>query len=465
MNNATWSELILEGHLAPEQAQQYHNVPFEIPAGISRIEVSYDYDTRIGSDPHLTGGNTLDIGIFDQRGADFPGKGFRGWTGSARHEFFIGWQEATPGYLAGPLEAGTWHITLGFYKSAPAGCNYRVTIRMQASESGAAQPEPLEMLTLDNSVSTLQRRESGWYRGELHCHSHNSDGDSAPHELVSKAVELGLDFLAITDHNSISHLAAQTHLLPGPLVLIPGCEVTTYKGHWNVWGLDGWIDFRTLTPELMAASIQQAAEKGFLTSCNHPRVAGPPWEFQEIRGQHCIEVWNGPWKLFNAQALDYWEARLRGGERLVAVGGSDAHFLHREHHASIGTPTSWVYCPESPTAAALLDAIRAGHVFISACPDGPRLYLCAGDAMMGDAVKMPDNGYLDFQLHILNGKGLRVEVHGASGRLEQRQILTNEQQLTLSIPTADTPYIRAQLVDPDADPLEIMALTNPIYLD
>jgi putative transposase len=100
-----------------------------MPSHVRRIEVSYEYSAEIGSDPHLTGGNTLDIGIFDQRGAVFPGAGFRGWTGSARHSFFIGHDDATPGFLPGPLESGLWYITLGLYKNAADGCNYKITLR------------------------------------------------------------------------------------------------------------------------------------------------------------------------------------------------------------------------------------------------------------------------------------------------------------------------------------------------
>ena len=96
-----------------------------------------------------------------------------------------------------------------------------------------------------------------------------------------------------------------------------------------MWGLDEWIDFRTLTPDLMSQSIRRAVDLGYLTSCNHPRAMGPPWEFKAITGRRCIEVRNGPWQLFNSKSLAYWESRLRGGERLVAVGGSDAHFLSR----------------------------------------------------------------------------------------------------------------------------------------
>lgn len=464
MSGARWTEQRLEGYLAPDQAQQYHNVPFEMPQGVRRLEVSYEYSHPIGSDPHLTGGNTLDIGLFDQRGADYPGRGFRGWTGSARTAFFIAHDDATPGYLPGPLAPGEWNVSLGFYKSAPEGCHYTIALRFLIDEDREA-PAPPTLLTLANSRASLPARASGWYRGELHCHSYHSDGDSDPRDLIATARALGLDFLAITDHNSISHLAALAKLDPGDLVLIPGCEVTTYKGHWNVWGLEEWIDFRTLTPDLMSQSIRRAVELGYLTSCNHPRAMGPPWEFKSITGQHCIEVWNGPWQLFNSESLAYWESRLRSGERLVAVGGSDAHYLSRPHIARIGTPTTWIYCPDAPTAATLLDGLRAGHAFISDAPDGPQVYLECGDAMMGDCVPRPAGGSLDVSARVVNGAGLRLEFHSAEGPLAQVGIYSENQSIRLAVPVTDTPYVRAQLVETAGEPGMVRALTNPIYIE
>jgi hypothetical protein len=462
MSDERWSETVLEGYFSPEQAKDYHNVPFEMPDHVRRLEVSYSYSVEIGSDVNLTGGNTLDIGLFDQRGADYPGKGFRGWTGSARHSFYVTQRDATPGYLPGPLTPGTWNVSLGFYKSAPEGCHYRITLRFLHGDDPVPPVYPA-MLTLENSLSAPPARDSGWYHGELHCHSYHSDGDSDPRDLVAAAQALGLDFLAVTDHNSISHLAALAQIDPGRMALIPGCEVTSYKGHWNVWGLEEWIDFRTLTPDLMGASIRRAVDLGYLTSCNHPRPAGPAWVFKEITGQHCIEVWNGPWHIFNSEALAYWESRLRKGERLVAVGGSDAHYLMHPHTARIGTPTTWIFCRERPTAANLLAGLRAGHAFISAAPDGPQLYLWSGQTMMGDNVAWPASGLLEVRAGAIGGAGLRLELIGAAGILAQMDVTEDDQAFEFEMPVTPTPYIRAQLVGTGDD--EIQALTNPIYLE
>jgi hypothetical protein len=319
------TERLLEGYVPSSEEGTFRHLPFEMPAGVGRLEVRYDYTDPIDSDPHVMGGNTIDLGLFDQRGIAFMNAGFRGWSGSARREFYVTPREATPGYLPGPLEPGEWHIFLGLYKLSPQGCYYQVALRFIPNQDDSP-PAPLPTLPLRVDGPAFPKKSDGWYRGELHCHTYHSDGDSAPLDVVHAAQALGLDFLAITDHNTLSHLNDLATMKPPDLILIPGFEVTTYKGHWNVWGDFGWIDFRTLTPERMAEAIQEARARGYLTSCNHPRSYGPPWEFKEVTGWHCLEVWNGPWAVFNSESLAYYEERLNAGERLVAVGGSDAHW-------------------------------------------------------------------------------------------------------------------------------------------
>ena len=158
--------------------------------------------------------------------------------------------------------------------------------------------------------------------------------------------ERGLDFLAITDHNSISHQRGlETFQEPG-LILIRGIEVTTFKGHFNVWGIPDWVDFRVTRPEQMTATIQSATARGGLTSCNHPKPFGPMWDYTAVEDYHCIEVWNGPWQVRNQNSLDFWTARLAEGKRFIAVCGSDWHYpaeLEQLPPRAPGTPTLWVH--------------------------------------------------------------------------------------------------------------------------
>jgi len=456
--------LVITGRLTPEQTLTYVHVPFTVPEGIERIDVAYSYDAAISSDPLISGGNTIDIGIFDPRGVEFLKAGYRGWSGSARREFSVGRTNATPGYMPGTIYAGTWNICLGAYIVAPQGCQYQIEIRLTPAVDTVNLGFP-KRLPLDDTKSIPIKAE-GWYFGEIHCHTINSDGDSTSAEIVALAESLGLDFLAIMDHNNLTHqvdlntLQAQT-----PLLLIPGYEVTTYYGHWNIWGDGAWVDFRVQQPADLARAITFAQAEGYLVSCNHPRPHGPDWAFPEVDGYDCVEVWNGPWELLNTFCLAFWEARLKRGERLTAVGGSDHHFTHEAHLHQLGNPTIAVYMPpdQPPTARRLLDAIRAGHCFITERPSGPRLTLSSGGRMMGDALPYPAHDQITLDIGVTYGAGSMLQIIGAHGEIAKVEIEQDSVQLTLEVTLGNSGYVRIQLTDPVGGNLR--ALTNPLYFD
>ena len=450
----------LSGHLDESYSQSFLELPFEVPEGTARIDVVYRYSGAIDADPTLTGGNTVDIGIFDSRGASFgKGGGFRGWSGSARDQFFITASEATPGYMTGTIQPGFWQLCLGLYKVAPQGCDYQVdiTLTLGAVHAQSAEPELLPLTDIVHPASV-----DGWYRGELHCHTFNSDGDGSPLEVVHKAEALGLDFLAITDHNVLSQLIA-LNTITTRLMLIPGFEVTTYRGHWNAWGADASLDFRILSEPRMAGTVAEARSRGYLISCNHPRPHGPDWVYTDVDDFDCIEVWNGPWLSFNSISLEYWETKLRQGRRISPVGGSDAHFHHREHNAKIGMPTTWLYVEGAPSPVKLLEALHKGHVFISESPQGPRLVLSSGGVMMGDSIPAGDDGRVNIVVETSGADGDMLEIYTARGIVGRYEIDQAAWRLEIPVDSRDALYIRTQIVMTDSPDI-VRAISSPLYL-
>lgn len=61
-----------------------------------------------------------------------------------------------------------------------------------------------------------------FYKGNLHCHSTESDGVKAPAEVIEIYRALGYDFLTITDHRTVT--IKQSHMVGGMLVM-PGIEL------------------------------------------------------------------------------------------------------------------------------------------------------------------------------------------------------------------------------------------------
>jgi hypothetical protein len=361
-------------HVAPFDAggSRYVYVPFEVPRGTVRVHVSYDY-AREG------GANTLDLGVFDAR-ADGPGpsvsaRGFRGWSGGRRSEFFITRAEATPGYLAGELPAGRWRIILGLYRVAPAGVDVKVRVSVETAEraTGRRTSSPRPGANTARGSTSRVGNHAGlkprWFAGDLHMHTVHSDGDWTVPGLAAAARDGGLDFIFVTDHNTASHHAEVNEADAGsrqPLVM-RGEEVTTYGGHANAWGLPAgaFVDFRVQPGDAagMSAVAASAHRLGALISVNHPFAlcGGCDWSYGDaIREFDAVEVWNGVWDATDESALKMWDGLLQRGLRPTAVASSDSHRAQN----LIGWPTTHVAAVEL-SQAALLDGIRRGRVYLT----------------------------------------------------------------------------------------------------
>ncbi|MGQ9681526.1 MAG: CehA/McbA family metallohydrolase [Anaerolineae bacterium] len=462
--------IVLRQHFRPEQAGEYVLLPFEVPTGAARLHVSYAYDCPTATFPGAPPGNALDLGLFDARGAGLGmWEGFRGWSGTAREQFIITPVEATPGYLPGPLPPGLWHVLLGLYKLAPGGCNVEVTVHIE--HGSVPEPQPLHWF------APPRQRGLRWYRGDLHCHSHHSEAAGTLAELCAAAREQGLDFLAVTEHNTTSHHRLLGEFHTTDFLPIAGQEVTTYLGHACVWGATHWIDFRARSDADLARIIQWAHGARGLISANHPKTNGPPWEFGTFAGLDCLEVWGGPWFLSNYQSLAVWDGLLRSGQRIVGVGGSDEHQPTAPDSpllSRIGRPTTWVYAP-ALEAGAILGAIQAGHVAISAGPQGPHL-TCeawAGDAhaLMGDSLAVAAGDEVRIRGSVLGAEGLDLRLVGAEGLLALLPISSDEFTYEHSVRVERPTYVRTEVAAPIApedahEPaaLIVQALGNPVYI-
>lgn len=88
---------------------------------------------------------------------------------------------------------------------------------------------------------------------DLHLHSSVSDGVLSPAEVVTKAAELGLTMISLTDHDNVDGITPALKAAEDypSLTLIPGLEVSTdtYTGEVHVLGY--YIDHSN--PELLAS--------------------------------------------------------------------------------------------------------------------------------------------------------------------------------------------------------------------
>ena len=455
------ADLVLAGHIAPDQARQYVTVPFVVPPGITQMHLRYDYSDRIASDPDLDNGNTLDIGLFDERGTVAGGPGFRGWSGSARSAFTIGRDWSTPPYRPGPIRPGIWSVLLGPYKVAPASLGYRIEVWFDPGLTARPSPPPAPVWRRPDIAPPA---EAEWVRADLHSHTVFSDGDSWPTETMAAAWAAGLDVIGITDHNSAISAAEYAGDLTGGPLLVPGVETTTYGGHWNSWAAPGtarhrWYDFREPTSPATEAAMAAAIRDGAFVGINHPKPLGPPWSYPDVTSFHAVEVWNGDWDKLNTFALAYWEALLRQGRRVVAIGGSDTHRLHTPHRprlgipdARFGIPTMFIRTGDGPpTVAAVLAALHRGDCFVSESPTGPELYV----AHAPGATDTP------LTVRVVGARGDTLSVIGPDGTVFAAAVSTDDWSVEVPF-GATTPWLRAQVTDRVG---RVRVLSNAVWRD
>ena len=330
-------------------ASPYVEVPFEVAPGAESVEVLLGYDTAAG---------VVDLGCTGPAG-------FRGWSGGARDRFVITPDVATPGYLAGEAEEGVWSVLLGLHRIPSDGLELTLDVLLPATVPPDAEPPAPPPPQRPSGRELPAAVGLRWLACDLHTHTVHSDGSLGIAELAAAAVTAGIDVLAVTDHNTVSHHASlpETASRYG-VALVAGQEITTDRGHANAFGDTGWIDFRQ--PAQSWVSAVPAA--GGLLSINHPLAADTSWHHLLTERPPLAEVWHWSWLDRRwTGPLAWWAA---WGHDTVPVGGSDFHDPAQGHR--LGSPVTWV-ASESDEPAAVLDGLRAGRTALAAGIDAPAL--------------------------------------------------------------------------------------------
>ncbi|MCW2595708.1 MAG: phosphoesterase [Jatrophihabitans sp.] len=466
----------ITGRLATGAADFVY-LPIEVPQGVRQIDVSYRYDKPAVAPGVL--GNSCDIGIFDQRGTALGSDGFRGWSGGFRTEFFINAGEATPGYLPGPVRAGTWYVVLGPYQVAPQGLTYEVKLTL----TFGAPPAPFTPHYPPQKVAGTGR---GWYRGDGHLHTVHSDGRRLPAEVAAGARAAGLDFMVSTDHNTSSSHAIWGPLGGPDLLIITGEEVTTRNGHYLALGLPpgDWIDWRYRSRDgAFDEFAREIHRRGGVVVPAHPYCpyVGCAWKFGYEQAD-AVEVWNGPWTGDDESAVNTWDSMLvasvRGSQPwLPAMGNSDAHSVPQV----IGLPHN-VVLAERLSADAVLAAVSAGRSWIAESSTVSLDFTVTGHgrtAQIGDRLSLPRDEPITAVAKISGVPNAVVRFLTDEGQVQQTSLDAGGAG-TVSWPTTPSlaAYVRVEVrhlkadgtpgnggaMGPDLQLGPMAALSNPIFL-
>jgi hypothetical protein len=449
-----------QGTFAATHQGDFVQIPFDVPAGTTAIRVRYCYDQPPPGSPS----NTLDVGVYEPLKAGdtvWGPKERRGWSGSAVKDLAIAQNGFSPedvyetdrkafvhgnttrAYQPGPLTAGQWAVELGLAAIAPPpgdpdGIAWRV--RVETSSSSEWSDHPYSPVPYD---TTAALPDAGWYVGDLHAHGEEEPGNATMKHTFDYGFKpldqggAGLDFMTLVDHNNdvahVGEIGRHQPDYPGKLI-IPGTEVTTYKGHYNNQGSSAFADFRggpvfrfdpsdssltktqdAVIPSTQFAEIQAA---GGWAQINHPTIypsstpgfaalcRGCPWDWTDAETDFskvdAIEIQTGPADLgsavnpFTATAIAFYERALASGDHIAAVGSSDSH--QAENHDVTSSPigrAATVVHAASLSEAAIIAGVKGDHTYAKPYgSDGPDIRMTgtspgAPVAIFGDSLRGP----------------------------------------------------------------------------
>jgi len=193
---------------------------------------------------------------------------------------------------------------------------------------------------------------------ELHTHSSLShDGRDPVDHLLEQAESVGLDAIAVTDHDEIDASLDAVEQAPDyGLIGIPGMEITTSVGHVLALGvrerIPAGLSFETTLDRIHA--------QGGIAVVPHPFQASrhgvaPHISVETLASADAIEVYNS--RLLTGRSNRKAE-RFAAFHDLPMTAGSDAHIAEM-----VGQAITEVDADE-PTAEGILDAVAAGRTSV-----------------------------------------------------------------------------------------------------
>lgn len=326
-----------------------------------------------------------------------------------------------------------------------------------------------------------------WLPFELHTHTPHSDGTHSLLEMCRAAAELGLEGIALTDHNTVSGLAdAEAVSRQTGITIIPGMEWTTFYGHMLTLGAP-YCEWRDLGPHDIHKGIARVHEQGGIVGIAHPYSFGSPictgchWDYTVSDWDQIdyMEVWHETMpsmKNHNVPAFSQWTELLNQGYRISATAGRDWH--RSDPDAPLAAYT-YIGLPDAPLPHSLTDiiaAIRQGRLCLSM---GPlleiRLNLGDGQYGLGNEVPLPiKQGYPEAELTVKitcstqperpwgAERGSLIIIDSNLGELAKVPALEYD-GLPISLTTAGLRWLRARLFGTINGILTTIACTNAVY--
>ncbi|HEY3365197.1 MAG TPA: CehA/McbA family metallohydrolase [Symbiobacteriaceae bacterium] len=292
--------------------------------------------------------------------------------------------------------------------------------------------------------------------GVIHCHSTYSDGAESVPVIADAANRAGLDYLIMTDHDTLAPLYEIGEQWHQNTLLLMGCEITPRNNHYLALGIT-----QAISPHLPPAEyVAAVAAQGGIGFMAHPFEHGSPvlgqnsysWEDWSVVHDPSItgmEVWNyfsewighcqtvpatvraiADWKRAthapDPRTLDRWD-ELGRTRRVAGIGGVDAHgvkrrvmgreFVIHPYLKSFRTIRTHLLLAEpfshrmSEDRRLVMDALRQGRCFLANHEEGDPagftfLARTRGEwAFMGQEIQVAGAGGVHFSTRTPRGYG------------------------------------------------------------
>ncbi len=343
--------------------------------------------------------------------------------------------------------------------------------------------------------------DEGWYRGEFHVHSSHGTGGEDVGRLVDRAEGARLDFLAITDRDTLAP-AFDEDFKSKSVVLIPAME----------WGTEEKGVALLFAPRTMPTPAGSAAEaqamvyrvqaQGGIVAVAHPCFSAAPWQW-DLTHINAVEAWCRDWREVpplwlerlgdtarelgkngraihavgfaaateglsaNGQGAIFYDFELSRGYKACVIGGSNA----ASAKVAIGRPLTYVFA-EQKSLNGILDGLRRGRTYVTSGPDGPQLTFWAdwnndGSIESGIGGFVPFGITSRFLVNVRNAAGKRLEVLLNGYPIRSTKISDNNLTFAfIDFPESYAAY-RVRIVESPKKTgfgnLDVLAMTSPIY--
>ncbi|MCM8777957.1 MAG: CehA/McbA family metallohydrolase [Candidatus Omnitrophica bacterium] len=163
--------------------------------------------------------------------------------------------------------------------------------------------------------------KGNWYKGNLHTHTKNSDGEFTPEETFAIYSKMGYNFLAITDHNRITKgLKA-----PDNLLLIDGYEIDVQNFHIVGIGMIGEFEKEGMSPQQV---IERMKQQDAIVILAHPYWSGlTSFDILQVNGYDGIEIYNQVCQRMVGKGYStvHLDEVLQAGKKTYCFAADDCH--------------------------------------------------------------------------------------------------------------------------------------------